>query len=428
MRIRSIWLVFCDMSTYENPLGVLSYFGEDPAMTSTDFFGTLNKFVAAFDSARECIHDLHCHRWLRNLTVRKLVEVVKRIEKAKMQEEKKRKAALAKEKAKEAAKAVKVAKNTPERAIQGQQKQQPKGKLDLTGQRKQFADPFAGPDDVKQQPKGKLDLTGQRKQFADPFAGPDDVRDDRADDKPAGETPKSGIAALAAAAAAKKMSNRVNAESSADNEPSSGTDPEEKSPPGIGALAAAAALKKKSHEDESSDPETKPMPPLSRAPPMGIAAMAAAAAQAKKSSSQEDGISSPGTNGFFPAANPPSPTKELSPQKSNKHVNAREERYLRKTSSDARQEEAVLHAKSDDFACPPASPMAKGMRRRVRSDDFACPPASPMANGIRREVVEAGRASLRHIKVPMLELDSVPPPPPFESPDPKTEAKVMLVG
>ena len=401
MRIRSIWLVFCDMSTYENPLGVLSYFGEDPAMTSTDFFGTLNKFVAAFDSARECIHDLHCHRWLRNLTVRKLVEVVKRIEKAKMQEEKKRKAALAKEKAKEAAKAVKVAKNIPERAIQGQQ---------------------------KQQPKGKLDLTGQRKQFADPFAGPDDVRDDRADDKPAGETPKSGIAALAAAAAAKKTSNRVNAESSADNEPSSGTDPEEKSPPGIGALAAAAALKKKSHEDESSDPETKPMPPLSRAPPMGIAAMAAAAAQAKKSSSQEDGISSPGTNGFFPAANPPSPTKELSPQKSNEHINAREERYLRKTSSDARQEEAVLHAKSDDFACPPASPMAKGMRRRVRSDDFACPPASPMANGIRREVVEAGRASLRHIKVPMLELDSVPPPPPFESPDPKTEAKVMLVG
>ena len=401
MRIRSIWLVFCDMSTYENPLGVLSYFGEDPAMTSTDFFGTLNKFVAAFDSARECIHDLHCHLWLRNLTVRKLVEVVKRIEKAKIQEEKKRKAALAKEKAKEAAKAVKVAKNIPERAIQGQQ---------------------------KQQPKGKLDLTGQRKQFADPFAGPDDVRDDRADDKPAGETPKSGIAALAAAAAAKKTSNRVNAESSADNEPSSGTDPEEKSPPGIGALAAAAALKKKSHEDESSDPETKPMPPLSRAPPMGIAAMAAAAAQAKKSSSQEDGISSPGTNGFFPATNPPSPTKELSPQKSNKHVNAREERYLRKTSSDARQEEAVLHAKSDDFGCPPASPMAKGMRRRVRSDDFACPPASPMANGIRREVVEAGRASLRHIKVPMLELDSVPPPPPFESPDPKTEAKVMLVG
>lgn len=41
------------MSTHTIPAGVLSYFGEDPAMTSTAFFGTLNKFVAAFDSARE---------------------------------------------------------------------------------------------------------------------------------------------------------------------------------------------------------------------------------------------------------------------------------------------------------------------------------------------------------------------------------------
>lgn len=29
--------------------GVLAYFGEDPAMTSVDFFGTLNKFVGALD-------------------------------------------------------------------------------------------------------------------------------------------------------------------------------------------------------------------------------------------------------------------------------------------------------------------------------------------------------------------------------------------
>jgi len=357
----------------ENFKGVLSYFGEDPAMTSTAFFGTLNKFVAAFDSA---------------------LEVVKRIEKAEIQEEKKRQAALAKEKAKKAAKAVTVAKKISGRATEGLQ---------------------------RQQPKGKLDLTGQRKQFADPFAGPDDVRDDQADDKQAGAVPlKSGIAALAAAAAAKKTSNRVNAESLADIEPSSCTDLEEKSPKtdnpqkpaghaslGIGALAAAAALKKNSHEDESSDPETKPMPPLSRAPPMGIAAMAAAAAQAKNSLSQEDCVPSPGTNGFFPATKPRSPIKELSSPKSNEHVNAREERYRKKTSSDARTEEAVLHVKSDDFAFPPSSPMAKG---------------------IRREVVEAGRASLRHIEVPMLEPDSVPPPPPFGSPDPKTEAKVMLVG
>lgn len=60
----------------ENFKGVLTYFGENPAMTSTDFFGTLNKFVAAFDSA---------------------LEVVKRIEALEIAEEKKAAARRAKE-------------------------------------------------------------------------------------------------------------------------------------------------------------------------------------------------------------------------------------------------------------------------------------------------------------------------------------------
>jgi hypothetical protein len=55
---------------------VLTYFGENPAMTSADFFGTLNKFVAAFDSA---------------------LEVVKRIEVLEIAEEKKAAARRAKE-------------------------------------------------------------------------------------------------------------------------------------------------------------------------------------------------------------------------------------------------------------------------------------------------------------------------------------------
>ena len=102
----------------ENFKGVLSYFGEDPAMTSTDFFGTLNKFVAAFDSA---------------------LEVVKRIEALKIAEEKKEAARRLKEENKKAAEAKKLKSNAPPSSdIVSAQKE--KGKLDLAGQRKQFAD------------------------------------------------------------------------------------------------------------------------------------------------------------------------------------------------------------------------------------------------------------------------------------------------
>ena len=102
----------------ENFKGVLSYFGEDPAMTSSAFFGTLNKFVAAFDSA---------------------LEVVKRIEALKIAEEKKEAARRLKEENKKAAAAKKVKSDAqPSSDIVSAQKE--KGKLDLAGQRKQFAD------------------------------------------------------------------------------------------------------------------------------------------------------------------------------------------------------------------------------------------------------------------------------------------------
>lgn len=103
----------------ENFKMVLSYFGEDPAMTSTDFFGTLNKFVAAFDSA---------------------LEVVKRIEALKLAEEKKAAAQRAKEKTRKAAKAAAAAKKLSEKPASDVVPVKSKGKLDLAGQRKQFAD------------------------------------------------------------------------------------------------------------------------------------------------------------------------------------------------------------------------------------------------------------------------------------------------
>lgn len=98
----------------ENFKGVLTYFGEDPAMTSTDFFGTLNKFVAAFDSA---------------------LEVVKRIEALKIAEEKKAAAMRAKQATKKAVKTAVAAKQVSD-VIAAQSM----GKLDLSGQRKKFAD------------------------------------------------------------------------------------------------------------------------------------------------------------------------------------------------------------------------------------------------------------------------------------------------
>ena len=99
----------------ENFKGVLTYFGEDPAMTSTDFFGTLNKFVAAFDSA---------------------LEIVKRIEALNLAEEKKAAARREKEATKKAA--TKPA--APAKQVSVVSAQDSKGKLDLAGQRKQFAD------------------------------------------------------------------------------------------------------------------------------------------------------------------------------------------------------------------------------------------------------------------------------------------------
>ncbi|KAL7489856.1 hypothetical protein ACHAW6_015582 [Cyclotella cf. meneghiniana] len=128
--------------------GVLTYFGEDPAMTSTDFFGTLNKFVGALDAA---------------------FEVVKRLEAQKAAEEKKAAAQRAREEAKKA-------QASPENVVESKHDISnlviERGKLDLSGQRKQYADPFP---DTAQQTSPQFEsnrLPIQRKQFADPFVGP----------------------------------------------------------------------------------------------------------------------------------------------------------------------------------------------------------------------------------------------------------------
>lgn len=132
----------------ENFKGVLSYFGEDPAMTSTDFFGTMNKFVSAFDNA---------------------LEVVKRLEAQKLAEEKKAAAQRAKE-----AKKANATKNV-EKSRQQSDLVPEKGKLDLSKERKQYADPFAGPEVEEGKASVHVEtnvLPMQRKRFADPFAGP----------------------------------------------------------------------------------------------------------------------------------------------------------------------------------------------------------------------------------------------------------------
>ncbi len=92
--------------------GVLTYFGENPAMSSTDFFGTLNKFVAAFDAA---------------------LEVVKRIEAMEIAEQKKAAARRAKEVIKPNYAAAEVIQK-PDLVPQ------PSQGLEFSGQRKTYAD------------------------------------------------------------------------------------------------------------------------------------------------------------------------------------------------------------------------------------------------------------------------------------------------
>lgn len=127
---------------------VLAYFGEDPAMNSVDFFGTLNKFVGALDGA---------------------YEVVKRLEAQRAAEERKAAAHRAREEKKAQAQKEK------EEELSGNASSaiMEKGKLDLSGQRKQFADPFAGPDkqDDVTEPESNA-LTMKTKPFADPFVEP----------------------------------------------------------------------------------------------------------------------------------------------------------------------------------------------------------------------------------------------------------------
>jgi len=92
----------------------LAYFGEDPAKGSSDFFGTLNKFVGAFDSA---------------------LQAVKRIESSELAKEKR----YAKHD-KEAKKKVPAKSKAPAKKESDIVAVKSKGKLDLLGQWKQCAD------------------------------------------------------------------------------------------------------------------------------------------------------------------------------------------------------------------------------------------------------------------------------------------------
>ncbi len=147
----------------ENFKGVLNYFGESPTMTSSDFFGTMNKFVAAFDAA---------------------LVVVRRIEALNAAEKKKEAARRAKEEAQNKKKS-----NIKETAIKSvtskidrlTAEKESENKSKLLGQKKPNEIPNnthpqkdSSENNATPRSKGKLDLTGQRKQFADPFAGPDE--------------------------------------------------------------------------------------------------------------------------------------------------------------------------------------------------------------------------------------------------------------
>ncbi|KAL7495540.1 hypothetical protein ACHAWT_005507 [Skeletonema menzelii] len=340
----------------ENFKGVLAYFGENPTMSSSDFFGTLNKFVAAFDAA---------------------LVVVRRIEALNAAEKKKAAAKRAKEDAQKQNKSkiketaiksvtAKIDRLTAEKESKDrlQDLKKLKETLNNTNPRKELSDTNAS--------KGQLDLTGQRKQFADPFAGPDEeahgveetqtseekelcstrTKNKRGlgffpatspvpmaasfdesttsgietspthrratlaaphmspfakgikheqltkqklhlqhiempafddDSNSGGGPPPIGIAAMAAAAAQKKQNKKAESEDDSTAQP----------PMGIAAMAAAAAQKKNKKAAECDDGNSAP-------PPMGIAAMAAAAAQKKnkKAAECDDGDSAPPPTGI----------------------------------------------------------------------------------------------------------------------------------
>ena len=289
----------------ENFKGVLTYFGENPAMTSSDFFGTLNKFVAAFDSA---------------------LEVVKRMEAMKIAEEKKeaalekKEAALrAKEKAKKASKAEEVVNQltdivgiTPQKSAQKE-----KGKLDLAGKRKQFADPFVGPEPDALVASGPPSTEEE----------PEDREQEKEDEEKKDEVKENPRAALMKMLGERQLSSNEAVATKPKNEPEEVAGGFERQ------LSSNRAMSIK--QDAGTNKVSVPLSP---------------------SASTKGGIpssprKSPGARGFFPATSPKS-----SPKKAEERT-SRGDRYEAKTSSDARV---------SDVASPlPPAPMAHENRKNL---------------------------------------------------------------
>jgi hypothetical protein len=344
----------------ENFKGVLTYFGEDPSMTSTDFFGTLNKFVAAFDAA---------------------LVVVRRIEALNAAEEKMAAAQRAKEDAKSKMKetaiksltakidrltaekeskeksitpdrgASKKTLNTADSRKEFSEMNTSKGTLDFTGKRKQFADPFAGPDEEAQETKepstAESQQAAEKKEFSPtstksngnlgffPATNPNNKSPDKVDKS---DVRSPGIKTKMGFYPATSPRHTIGHSASFDKNSTSGIETSPKyhratlaaphmspfakgikheqlteqrlhlqhiempvfddessrggsaTPPpmGIAAMAAAAAQKKQMKAEEKDNASTPP-------PPMGIAAMAAAAAQkkAKKAEDNDDASTPP---------------------------------------------------------------------------------------------------------------------------------------
>ncbi|KAL7551802.1 hypothetical protein ACHAWF_014998 [Thalassiosira exigua] len=340
----------------ENFKGVLSYFGEDPAMTSADFFGTLNKFIATFDSA---------------------LEVVKRFEALKLAEEKKAAAEEKKAAAKRAKQAAKKKSPAASKRAPDVAAKKSKGKLDLSGQRKKFADPFAGPDsNVKdessppKEPKALVSLSlppkvecievvdkSAREDKEQPQTGPGPV------------DPRAALMAMISKRAStdeasevveRQLSVRMDEEHVEVIDKSSqkklkDTDAEQmdqraalmamiskRAPPGEAPKSPVQSQNARSdvasggqrHDPKSaisamlSQRATQPQSPPS---PKNIPALAAAAAHNSEELASSSSSKKSGAKGFFPATSP----KKDAPS-------ARYERYETKTSSIARGGEAGL--------------------------------------------------------------------------------------
>ena len=305
----------------ENFKGVLIYFGENPAMTSSDFFGTLNKFVAAFDSA---------------------LEVVKRMEAMKIAEEKKEAALRAKEKAKKASKAEEVVNQltdivgiTPQKSAQKE-----KGKADAGPELDALVASGPPPTD-EEEPK-------DREQEKEDEEKKDEVK----------ENPRAALMSMLNKRAPPVPSNEKE-DLKAKNEPEEVANLNEN--PRAALMKMLGERQLSSNEAVATKPKNEPEEvaggferQLSSNRAMSFkqdAGTNKVSAPSTKGGIPSSPRKSPGARGFFPATSPKS-----SPKKAEERT-LRGDRYEAKTSSDARG--------SDVASPPPPAPMAHENRKNL---------------------------------------------------------------